>query len=183
MTQGSRRQFLSGAASTLVGASLFSATGSVLAQHVEPGERCLYISNLHTGETERCVFRTHEGYVPEGITLFSKLVRDHYQNEMGPVDLELLELMFQIQHASGTKKPIQLISGFRTQRTNDALRGASSGVARKSMHTLGKAADIRIEGMSTQELYSLARSFKAGGVGRYKRSGFVHVDTGRVRYW
>jgi uncharacterized protein YcbK (DUF882 family) len=63
------------------------------------------------------------------------------------------------------------------------LNARSSGVATRSLHMDGKAIDIRLPGFQTKKLQRLAMSLKRGGVGYYAASDFVHVDTGRVRYW
>ena len=47
----------------------------------------------------------------------------------------------------------------------------------------GRAIDIRLPGVRPSELYQAALTMKAGGVGYYPRSGFVHLDTGPVRTW
>ena len=57
------------------------------------------------------------------------------------------------------------------------------GVAKRSMHTQGRAIDVRVPNVATEQLYALARGLRGGGVGLYRKSAFVHLDTGRVRYW
>ena len=76
-------------------------------------------------------------------------------------------------------QPIITVDG----NTNAQLRSKSSGVAEKSLHMEAKALDIRLTGFSTKKLQQLAMSLRRGGVGFYRSSNFVHVDTGRVRYW
>jgi uncharacterized protein YcbK (DUF882 family) len=61
--------------------------------------------------------------------------------------------------------------------------GDHSGVASGSLHQVGKAIDIRVPGVKLNHLREAARSLELGGVGYYPASDFVHVDTGRVRYW
>ena len=65
------------------------------------------------------------------------------------------------------------------------LRGKSqrSGVAKRSLHMQGKAMDIRLHGVALKDLRKAAIALKSGGVGYYPKSNFIHVDTGRVRYW
>ncbi len=83
----------------------------------------------------------------------------------------------------GTNKPVQLISGYRSLDTNDELRARSRGVAKHSYHTKGQAMDFHIEGISLSNIRKAALSMRAGGVGYYPRSNFVHIDTGPVRHW
>ena len=82
-----------------------------------------------------------------------------------------------------TRKPVQLISGYRSLSTNNMLREKGSGVAKHSYHTLGQAMDFHIEGISLSNVRKAALKMRAGGVGYYPRSNFVHIDTGPVRHW
>ena len=91
--------------------------------------------------------------------------------------------MFRLQGLLGTSKPVQLISGYRSIDTNNELRARSRGVAKKSYHTRGQAMDFHIEGVSLANIRKAALSMRAGGVGYYPRSNFVHIDTGPVRHW
>jgi uncharacterized protein YcbK (DUF882 family) len=102
------------------------------------------------------------------------------------IDPALLDLLHQLHKTLRTNEPFHIISGYRAPTTNAMLRergGADSGVASGSLHTVGKAVDIRIPGVPLDDLRAAARSLKQGGVGFYPRSNFVHVDTGRVRFW
>ena len=102
---------------------------------------------------------------------------------MHPIDLGLLDLLYALRRHVGSSQPIQLISGYRSAATNAALRARSHGVARASLHMRGMAADIRIPGLELPRLRDLALSMRAGGVGFYPHSDFVHVDVGAVRRW
>ena len=88
-----------------------------------------------------------------------------------------------IQDRLQTRAPFQVISGYRSPRTNAMLHARSKGVASNSQHTLGKAVDVRMEGVALRNLQRAALDVKAGGVGFYPVSDFVHVDVGRVRQW
>jgi len=76
-----------------------------------------------------------------------------------------------------------VISGFRSQRTNDALRNRTSGVAKKSYHIKGMAMDLRMKGVSVETIAGVGDALSSGGVGRYTSSNFVHLDSGPVRNW
>jgi uncharacterized protein YcbK (DUF882 family) len=82
-----------------------------------------------------------------------------------------------------TDEPYQLLSGYRSAKTNAMLRRQSRLVAKKSLHISGQAADLRLSSRSVRQLSKAANSCKAGGVGRYSRSNFVHVDCGPLRSW
>ena len=96
---------------------------------------------------------------------------------------ELLDLLYLLQARVENTQSFQIISGYRSPKTNAMLRSASSGVAKKSQHILGKAIDVRLEGVPTAELRDAAIRLQRGGVGYYEASDFVHMDTGRVRRW
>lgn len=68
-------------------------------------------------------------------------------------------------------RPLHINSAYRTPPHNQ-----KEGGAKYSQHLYGKAADIRVEGVSPKEVYEYADSLmpNRGGVIRY--SNFVHVD-------
>jgi len=82
-----------------------------------------------------------------------------------------------------TDEPYMMLSGYRSPQTNAMLRSQSRGVAKNSLHMKGQAADLRIQGRSTTQMARAARSCRAGGVGQYSGSNFVHMDCGVVRSW
>jgi uncharacterized protein YcbK (DUF882 family) len=63
------------------------------------------------------------------------------------------------------------------------LHENSDGVAKHSLHMEAKAIDIRLPGTNLAVLHKAAMAAQGGGVGYYPDSQFVHMDTGRVRYW
>jgi len=99
------------------------------------------------------------------------------------MDRRLFDLMRSLSQMLDTDAPFHIISGYRSPRTNAMLAGKSAGVARHSFHQWGMAVDLRLPGRSLDQLRRAARSLQAGGVGIYRRSNFIHIDTGRVRYW
>ena len=84
----------------------------------------------------------------------------------------------------GTQQPFEVISGYRSPATNDTLRSTrGGGVAKHSLHMVGKAIDVRLPGVPLTELRDAALSLRQGGVGFYPSEQFVHLDTGPVRRW
>lgn len=148
-----------------------------------PLERELRLVNDHTGERLEIVYATRGMLIDESLGAIAHLMRDHRANKQHPIDTDLLDQLFQIQRALNVDEPLHVLSGYRTPETNAALRKRSNGVARYSLHMDGKAADIHVPGVKTRDLQAVALDLAAGGVGYYGRSGFVHVDTGRVRRW
>jgi uncharacterized protein YcbK (DUF882 family) len=107
-------------------------------------------------------------------------------NREKPIDPALLDLLHELHGTLETDQPFHVISGYRAPETNAMLRergGSHTGVASKSLHMVGKAIDIRLPGVKLEHLRAAATSLRLGGVGFYPTSNFVHVDTGRVRYW
>ncbi|MEN3029102.1 MAG: DUF882 domain-containing protein [Aquificaceae bacterium] len=149
---------------------------------IREGARKLNLYSLNTGESIRTVYWMDGVYIEGALREINHLLRDHRSGEVTSMDLKLLDLLYLITRLS-EKERIVVISGYRSPGTNAYLHKKKRGVARESYHTLGKAVDIRIEGMSLQALRELALNLRAGGVGYYPKSGFVHLDTGAFRHW
>jgi uncharacterized protein YcbK (DUF882 family) len=177
-----RRRFIAGASAA---AALFMARPSLAAVPVTSslGPRCLSFQNLHTGETCAAEYWANGEYVSDGLGSISKVLRDHRNGAVHPIDPALLDLLHKLQSSLETPSPFQVISGYRSPESNAKLAGASSGVAKRSLHMDAKAIDIRVPGVQLTHLHKAAKALQGGGVGYYAASSFVHVDVGRVRYW
>ena len=110
-------------------------------------------------------------------------MRDHRTNEVHPIDPMTLDLMAAISRKVDAKQPFEIISGYRSPQTNRSLRNDSNGVAKNSYHMQGKAVDLRLPGVPLKAVRKAALDLRMGGVGYYSKSGFVHIDSGRVRSW
>ncbi len=146
----------------------------------------LRLQNLHTGESLDIVYRVGDTYVPEALEKLDYFLRDHNTNDViryDPREFDVLHAVMQRLHR--TNGVIDIVCGYRTPETNEALREESpnSGVAEHSQHMEGHAIDIRVPGVSTARLRNAALSLHEGGVGYYPVSHFVHVDVGPVRQW
>ena len=141
--------------------------------------------NTHTGERLESAYCCNGQYQPEALARIDFILRDFRTNEVKPIDPQLLDLLHELHGTLGVDQPFHIISGYRSPHTNAMLqgRGGDSGVASGSLHMAGKAIDIRVPGVPLEQLRAAARSLKLGGVGFYPGSNFVHVDTGRVRFW
>jgi len=166
----------------------FSLAGAALA--VAPtstawavNERRLCLHNLHTGERIDQPFWIQGDYLPESLAAIDKVLRDHRSGEIHHIDPGLLDLLSALQQRVESSRGYDVISGYRSPATNAMLHQASNGVATRSLHMLGQAIDIRLPGTPLAKLHAAAKLMKAGGVGLYTSSDFIHVDTGRVRYW
>ncbi len=145
-------------------------------------ERRLTFYNLHTDEKLRVCYCRNGRYDSEALKDIKNILRDHRTGEVHHIDRQLLDLLHGISIKLKTEC-FHVISGYRSPSTNAMLSKRSSGVASKSLHMYGKAIDIRMPGVNTRRVYKTAVNLKAGGVGFYPASDFVHVDVGRVRYW
>ncbi|HJR58586.1 MAG TPA: DUF882 domain-containing protein [Vicinamibacterales bacterium] len=148
--------------------------------------RKLSFFNTHTGERLQTTYCCDGRYEPEALQQINHILRDFRANEVKPIDPKLLDLLHELGGTLETDQPFHIISGYRSPHTNTMLRqrgGATTGVASRSLHMVGKAIDIRLPGVKLDHLRGAARSLKLGGVGYYPSSNFVHVDTGRVRFW
>lgn len=141
------------------------------------------IRNAHTGERYRGVYRIGSYYVPSAFRKINRVMRDHRTGDIYPIDPELIDTVARIQRDCRCGDSIDILSGYRSPKTNNMLRRNTGGVARNSYHMKGQAADIRVPGSSTKKVRNAARALRVGGVGYYPNSGFVHVDTGKVRTW
>jgi uncharacterized protein YcbK (DUF882 family) len=175
----SRRDFLrlgSGVAAGLL------CPAAVASLRVQP-ERSLAFYNTHTGESLQTVYWATGEYLEDGLREINSVLRDHRADETYPIDRNLLDLLTALQAEVSCRNAFHVISGYRSPATNASLRGKSSGVARRSYHMQGKAIDIRLPGCALADLHKAALALKAGGVGSYAASDFIHVDVGPVRRW
>jgi uncharacterized protein YcbK (DUF882 family) len=146
-------------------------------------EKSLAFYNTHTGEKLKSVYWAEGQYVTASLHEINHILRDPRNNEVHDIDTRLLDLLFSIRREIDTNQPFHVISGYRSADTNAFLRVHTTGVAENSLHLVGKAIDIRSPGKDLRSLQRVAIALKGGGVGYYPKSDFVHVDTGRVRYW
>lgn len=147
--------------------------------------RTISITNIHTKETVAITFKKDGRYIDEGLKQFNHIMRDWRRNEPTKMDPALLDIMWEMHRELGSKKPVQLISGYRSPTTNSALRAKGGGQARFSRHMVGQAADIQFPDVPLKQLRNSALIRERGGVGYYPGSGipFIHIDTGNVRHW
>jgi uncharacterized protein YcbK (DUF882 family) len=178
MNAVSRRHFIAAlAAAAPALASPAWASSAALAP------RALSFTHLHTGERLAVEYFSAGRYLPDALGAIDHVLRDFRTNEIHRIDPALLDLLHGLRQATGSRRPYEVISGFRSPHTNAALRAQSTGVASGSLHMSGKAIDIRVADVPLKTLHDAAIALRRGGVGYYPSSNFVHVDTGRVRTW
>ncbi len=145
--------------------------------------RLISLSNAHTGEKFRGEYWFGGEYLPQAFSEIKSVMRDHRTNETFPIDPRLMDVLFVLRHRLANQAAFEVFSGYRSPSTNALLRETSNGVARGSLHMQGQAVDINLPGTRLSHLERSAITLKAGGVGFYPKSDFVHVDTGRTRTW
>lgn len=147
------------------------------------GERRLSFHNLHTDERLNVTYWKDGDYNRASLEKIYNILRDHRTGDVYPIRTSLLDLVHDLQVKLRNHDTVEIISGYRSPKTNANLCKASDGVAHKSLHMQGKAMDLRLNGSSLRQVQTAALFMQRGGVGYYPDSGFVHVDVGRVRRW
>ena len=175
--------FLKTGAVALLSAPALAEAASTRPSLSTLSERSLSFYNLHTSESLKAVYWQRGEYVETALADINRVLRDHRTDEKHEIDPRLLDLLCDLRLRLDTRESLQIISGYRSPATNAMLHSKSDGVATRSLHLDGKAVDIRIPGRALPLLRKTALSMKAGGVGYYPGSNFVHVDIGRVRSW
>lgn len=137
----------------------------------------------HTGESFNGVYRVGNRYLPEAFERLNYVLRDFRTGEVFPMDPRVIDIIALVQRKAGQREPLEILSGYRSPKTNANLRRVSTGVAKNSFHMYGQAIDMHIKGYKTRNLRKIAMDLRAGGVGYYPKSDFIHVDTGSVRSW
>ena len=179
-----RRRFLLAACAAGGAAVLGAAAPQARAQGSVAGvSRWIELANTHTSETLQLAYRDAAGFIAPALDKMRWLLRDHRANEAGRMDAQLFDQLTALAEVAGVDPRFEVISAYRSPRTNAALRAAGRGVATRSLHMEGRAIDVRLHGVSCATLRDLAVRAAAGGVGYYRASNFVHLDTGRVRAW
>jgi len=184
----SRRQLLCGCfVTSLPAITPISALAAATPSPYSPpaNSRVLRLKHLHTSELATFVLsRSARTVTLDDAKRFNYFLRDHHNGTVGSMDPSLILHLMILQESVGSRDtPFEVVSGFRSSKTNAKLRRRSKRVAVNSMHLTGQAIDIRLPGTKLMTLRDAALDLKVGGVGLYQRSSFIHFDTGRVRHW
>jgi uncharacterized protein YcbK (DUF882 family) len=176
----SRRRF--------VMASLGAAAGlcpvaRVVAAVTPPSVHRLSFYHIHTGEKLDVAYREQAALIPEALTVINTYLRDFRTEQVHDIDVALLDALHELFATFDGRGNFEVISGYRSPRTNAALRHATTGVAENSLHIQGRAIDVRLTSAKTVAVRDAAIALRCGGVGYYAESNFVHLDTGAFRTW
>lgn len=176
-TNLTRRQLLQLAAPVVL--SVISVRGDALAS--SSYARSLSFYNVNTRERLTAVYKADGVYLPDGLNRINRMMRDWRENKIGKIAPALLDFIYETQGRLRHEGAIELISAYRSDRTNQRIGGA-----KKSFHLSGQAADIRVAGISLTHVRDAAYALGRGGIGYYfkgENRGFVHLDLGKLRSW
>ncbi|MEE9232127.1 MAG: DUF882 domain-containing protein [Nitrospirales bacterium] len=179
----SRRFFIK---SSLVGMALLGSRlafpESAWTYSLPEGQLRLY--NTNTDERLRVRYRNASGrYDQAALRDLNYFLRCPHSDQVCRMDLQLLEYVNRVEKMIGEGKEIRIFSAYRSPSYNNLLVRLGRGAVPKSLHTTGQAMDIAIPGVRLSQVRRAAQRLKLGGVGNYTRRGFIHLDTGPVRYW
>jgi uncharacterized protein YcbK (DUF882 family) len=180
----SRRQVLRlGGLAVLAWAVPSSARAAFEKISADAAPKQVSLFNIHTGEELESVFWEAGEYRPDELRRIDYILRDPLTGETKEMDVRLVDLLYRLRQNLAAPNAFHIVCGYRSPQTNAALRRRNPGVAAHSLHMTGQAVDIRLPGVPLAALHRAALALKAGGVGYYPQSDFVHVDVGPVRTW
>ena len=175
-----RRHFIAGSMGAAAG---FSTLGRAAAAATAQPAHTLSFFHIHTSEKLKITYREQGKLIPDALAEINHYLRDFRTDQSHEIDVTLLDALNELFVAFDRRGNFEVISGYRSPRTNEALRHVTNGVAENSLHIQGRAIDVRLTSAKTHELRDAALAMRRGGVGYYPESKFVHVDTGAFRSW
>ena len=176
-----------GGAAALNGTAVLTGAAALWPQSLlgatDAAARRIALTNLHTGEQLEIEYFKDGAYSPEALAALAVLLRDFRNDEKHAIDPKLMDYLVDVAAQIGVPPAFSVISGYRSPETNQRLHERSGEVSQHSLHMQGRAIDVRVSGVDCQDLAAHAESLKRGGVGYYRASDFVHMDTGAFRTW
>jgi uncharacterized protein YcbK (DUF882 family) len=183
LSTGFTRRGLLGAfaATALVAAPTYSKAAGLLKGGGDI--RRLRMYSGRTGERIDMIYWIDGKYVKDAVRELNYFMRDWRTDQVKVIDNRALDIMAATHNLLDVNEPYMLLSGYRSPATNAMLRRRSRGVARNSLHMKGQAADLRLSTRTVSQVSRAAKACNAGGVGRYSRANFTHMDSGAIRTW
>ena len=145
--------------------------------------RRIRLHSGRTGESLDTIYWIEGDYISEALKEINHFMRDWRTDGTINIDTRTIDIIAASHNMLDADTPFLMLSGYRSPTTNAMLRSKSRAVARNSLHMQGQAADLRLHGRTVAQISRAAISCSAGGVGKYSRSNFVHMDCGPVRIW
>lgn len=177
------RRLILGAAAIGLASSLPSGVHAFGVLRGQGNYRRVRMYSGRSGESVDTVYWIDGVYIPEALQEISRFMRDLRTGSVKPIDPSVVDIMAAAHRMMDVSEPYTLLSGYRTPRTNAAIRARGGGAAQNSLHMKGQAADLRLRSRSVSQMAKAAKSCNSGGVGTYARSNFVHMDCGPIRTW
>ncbi len=178
----SRRGLLQAfAATTVIATPTFSKAAGFLRGAGDI--RRLRMYSGRSGESLDMIYWVEGKYIKDALKEINYFMRDWREDAVIQIDTRTLDIAAASHALLDVTEPYMLLSGYRTPKTNAMLRSHSRRVAKHSLHMKGEANDLRLKSRSVSQIYRAALACNAGGVGKYSRSNFVHMDCGQVRTW
>lgn len=147
------------------------------------GDGTIELHHAHFEERIALQYRDQAGrYDPTAVARIQHFFRSRENGSVGEVSLRLIELLDFVEDRFAPKRMV-LVSGYRSPELNERLRQGGARTAKASLHTQGIAADVQPVGLDLRQLWTSLRELQVGGVGLYAEDGFLHIDTGRPRFW
>jgi uncharacterized protein YcbK (DUF882 family) len=150
---------------------LFAAGSSVKDATALNETRTLSFHHTHSGEDLTVTFKRNGRYDEEALKKLNHLLRDWRSQDSTTMDRRLFDILWEVYRDVDGKQPINIISAYRSPKTNAMLRRRSSGVARFSQHMSGHAIDFFIPGVALAQIRAAGLRLQRGGVGFYPTSG------------
>jgi uncharacterized protein YcbK (DUF882 family) len=169
------------ATGALASTAVLGTRSSIGAPNSHP--KRIALLNLHTGERLDIEYGRDGAYMSDALAAIQVLLRDFRNGEKHAVDPQLMDYLVDVAARLGVPPAYSVISGYRSPETNGRLHERSSGVSQHSLHMQGRAIDVRMNGVDCADLAAHAVDLTRGGVGYYRASNFVHLDTGAFRTW
>lgn len=173
------KQMMYGSLLAMGGAPIANAA----AHRVPLSHKTIALHHPQTGNQLNITYFEQGRYLKDALLEIDHLLRDYHSGAIHRIDPVLIDQLHDLKQLLGARKPVQVVSAYRSPYTNASLRNHSHRVAKHSLHMEGRAIDIRIEGVPTAIVKKAALAMRRGGVGYYPSADFVHLDTGEIRSW
>src|ERR1700691_4261810 len=157
----------------VLAASAWAVGASVAGVFAVAGKR-LALKGLHASAPLDLEYFRAGSYVPEALAAIQLVLRDSESGEQHAVDPPLLDYLYDAAASLEVDPVFSVISGFRRER---------GGAVRPSLHAQERGVDVRLDAVDSARLADSALGLRRGGVGYYRKSDFVHLDTGAFRAW
>jgi uncharacterized protein YcbK (DUF882 family) len=177
----SRRSFLLKSTQLVLGLGVVSVPAISYAKVLD--KRSLSFFHTRTQQELTLTYASGKAYDRKALTQINQFLRDYQTGQVHVIDPKLLDILWAVQGEMGRKGVYEVISGYRSPRTNKGLMRSSCGVASHSLHMKGQAIDIQFSGANIDQIHQCAMAMQSGGVGYYPKAGFVHLDSGEYRTW